>query len=191
MARVGYARVSTDEQCLDLQRLALRSAGCDRVFEDTGISGASWARSGLTEALEALGEGDVLVVWKLDRLGRSLRDLIDLLDRLGRAKIGFVSITENVDTTTAGGRLLFHMMAALSEFERSVISERTKAGMDAARQRGQRIGRPRLLSDELVAEAKDRIEREGLTIAEAAGALGVSTATLRNALRRLAERSQP
>ncbi|MCB9959683.1 MAG: recombinase family protein [Rhodospirillaceae bacterium] len=184
MARIGYARVSTEEQCLDLQRQALNAAGCAVIFEDAGISGTSWERPGLTKAVASLTAEDVLVVWKLDRLGRSLKHLIDLLDRLGKAGVGFVSITENVDTTTAGGRLLLHMMAVLSEFERSVIAERTKAGMAAARLRGIHVGRPRLLSDQAVAGVLREIEAGTLTIAEAASSLGVSPATLRNALRR-------
>ena len=111
--KIGYARVSTDEQNLDLQRSALEAAGCERVFEDRGISGAESARPGLAAALAALGAGDVLAVWKLDRLGRSLGQLIVMIDGIGKAGAGFQSLSENINTTTAGGRLIFHVMGAL------------------------------------------------------------------------------
>lgn len=141
--KIGYARVSTDDQNLDLQINALDAAGCTRIFTDKGISGAQSERSGLTAARLALEEGDTLVVWRLDRLGRSLIHLIKLLDELGKQGVHFQSLTENLDTTSAGGRLVFHIMAALAEFERALISERTKAGMKAAKARGVHVGRPR------------------------------------------------
>lgn len=131
--KIGYARVSTDDQHLDLQRAALKAAGCERVFEDQGLSGVAITRPGLESALAAVGEGDVLVVWKLDRLGRSLASLIGLIDDLGKQGAGFQSLSEHIDTTTAGGRLIFHVMGALAEFERSLIWERTKAGMQTAK----------------------------------------------------------
>lgn len=137
---LGYARVSTDEQKLDLQLHALREAGCNRLFVDKGISGGESDRPGLTKALTSLRPGDTLVVWRLDRLGRSLINLIQLIETLGRHGINFRSLNENIDATSSGGRLIFHMMAALCEFERTLISERTKAGMDAARRRGRRKG---------------------------------------------------
>lgn len=140
--QIGYARVSTPEQCLDLQRDALTAAGCDRIFEDFGVTGAKAARPGLDQALTALEPGDCLVVWKLDRLGRSLRHLTETLQSLADRDIGFRSLQDAIDTTTAGGRLYFHIMAALAEFERDLISERTKAGMHAAKQRGVHVGRP-------------------------------------------------
>ena len=148
--KIGYARVSTPEQCLDLQLNALRAAGCDRIFEDFGVTGAKTARPGLDQTLAALKPGDCLVVWKLDRLGRSPRHLTETLQSLADRDIGFRSLQDAIDTTTAGGRLYFHIMAALAEFERDLISERTKAGMAAAKQRGVHVGRPaRTLSNTL------------------------------------------
>ena len=116
--RIGYARVSTEEQNLDLQKQALKAAGCKVIIEDQGISGGQVMRPGLAEALGRLKKGDVLVVWRLDRLGRSLAHLIEIIDGIGKAEAGFASVTEAIDTTTAGGRLVFHMMGALAEFER-------------------------------------------------------------------------
>lgn len=141
-ARIGYARVSTDEQDLALQRDALRAAGCARVFCDEGVSGAEPDRPALKAALRALRPGDVLVTWRLDRLGRSLAHLIELIGQLEKRGVGFHSLSEAIDTTTAGGRLIFHVMGALAEFERALIGERTRAGMAAARARGRRLGRP-------------------------------------------------
>ncbi|WP_285804188.1 recombinase family protein [Alcaligenes faecalis] len=152
--KYGYARVSTEDQHLDLQLSALKNAGCTRIYSDKGISGAIASRPGLDSLLKELKPGSTLVVWRLDRLGRSLRYLVDIIDRLGKKDIHFVSLTENIDTTTSGGRLLFHMMAALAEFERSLISERTRAGMAAARARGKHVGRRRSLSPRQCAEAK-------------------------------------
>ncbi|SNB79775.1 Resolvase, N terminal domain, partial [Arboricoccus pini] len=133
--KVGYARVSTDDQNLDLQRRALTAAGCEKIFEDQ-ISGASTKRPGLDDALAQCGNDDVLVVWKLDRLGRSLSHLIAVVQELGDKGCGFQSLSENIDTTTAGGRLVFHLMGSLAEFERALIAERTRAGLAAARMRG-------------------------------------------------------
>lgn len=181
--KIGYARVSTDDQCLDLQRQALRSAGCETVYEDHGISGAIAGPQGLADALSRVGRGDVLVVWRLDRLGRSLANLIHVLDGLGRAGAGFQSLTESIDTTTAGGKLVFHMMGALAEFERSLISERTSAGMRAAKRRGKHIGRPKKLSAHQLAHARALIEAGQETRAGVAELLGVDVATLRRALR--------
>jgi len=181
--KIGYARVSTEEQNLDLQRAALDGAGCERVFEDHGISGGATQRPGLSEALETLSEGDVLVVWKLDRLGRSLSHLVGLLDELGKRGVGFASITESIDTTTAGGRLVFHMMAALSEFERSIIVERTKAGMSAAKRRGKRLGRPAKLTDEHLDHARALLASGEHTRRSVAALLGVNESTLRRRLK--------
>src|SRR5438067_795339 len=125
---IGYARISTGEQTLDLQRDALEKAGCERLLTDTA-SGAKTERPGLTQALEHLRTGDTLVVWRLDRLGRSLRHLIDTLTDLDQRGIGFKSLTENIDTTTSGGRLVFHLFGSLAEFERDLIRERTNAGL--------------------------------------------------------------
>ena len=127
--KVGYARVSTQEQNLDLQIKALNDAGCDKVFRDKGISGVQNNRPQLKKALKAVQSGDVLVVWKLDRLGRSLGHLIETASELKQRGIGFASISESIDTTTPGGKLFFHMMGALAEFERDLIDERTKAGI--------------------------------------------------------------
>lgn len=140
--KIGYARVSTDVQRMDLQMDALRQAGCDHIFTDHGISGSSAERPGLQQAMKMLQKGDTLIVWRLDRLGRSLVHLVELVSNLGRQGIEFRSLTESIDTSSSGGKLLFHMIAALAEFERSLISERTKAGMAAAKLRGKHVGRP-------------------------------------------------
>src|SRR5437868_10492177 len=139
--QLGYARVSTGEQTLDLQLDALKGAGCERHCTDTA-SGATAERPGLRKALEQLRAGDTLVVWRLDRLGRSLRHLIDRLLDLDQRGIGFKSLTESIDTTTPGGKLIFHIFGALAEFERDLIRERTNAGLAAARARGRLGGRP-------------------------------------------------
>jgi DNA invertase Pin-like site-specific DNA recombinase len=144
--KIGYARVSTHEQNLSLQTDALNQAGCEVIFTDQGTSGADFHRPGLHGALESLTAGDVLVVWRLDRLGRSLTKLIDLVSNLGKQDIDFVSLTECINTKYSGGVLVFHLMAALAEFERTVISERTRAGIAAAKLRGKPIGRKRALS---------------------------------------------
>lgn len=141
MKSVGYARVSTIEQNLDLQIAALTAAGCTEIFTDQGASGADFQRPGLRRALRHVQNGDMLVVWRLDRLGRSLIDLIATVNRLSKRGSEFRSLTESIDTSSSGGRLLFHVMGAMAEFERSIISERTKAGMEAARARGAQIGR--------------------------------------------------
>ncbi len=153
--RIGYARVSTEEQNLDLQIDALRGAGCDSIFADQGISGAKINRPGLAEALHTLKAGDTLIVWKLDRLGRSLRDLISVMSDLDRSSIRFVSLTESIDTQTSTGRFTFHMIAALAEFERSLISERTRAGLESARRRGSRLGRPKILHNNEIQHAHE------------------------------------
>ena len=140
---VGYARVSTDEQTLALQRDALTEAGCGKLFTDTA-SGAKTDRPGLAEALAYLRKGDTLVVWRLDRLGRSLQHLIETLTDLDTRGIGFKSLTENIDTTTPGGKLVFHLFGALAEFERDLIRQRTNAGLAAARARGRLGGHPRV-----------------------------------------------
>src|SRR5215217_3614178 len=146
---VGYARVSTTDQTLDLQHDALTKAGCTKIFTDTA-SGAQAERKGLTEALSYVRAGDNLVVWKLDRLGRSLKDLIARITELNDRKIGFKSLTEQIDTTTSGGKLIFHIFGALAEFERDIIRERTNAGLEAARARGRRGGRRKTLTPKQV-----------------------------------------
>ncbi|WP_026987561.1 recombinase family protein [Fodinicurvata fenggangensis] len=146
--KLGYARVSTEEQSLDLQRSALRKAGCTEIFEDHGISGSSFRRPGLESALNALSPGDTFIVWKLDRLGRSLLNLVEVINDFAQRDIAFKSLTESIDTDSPGGRLIFHMMAALAEFERSLISERTRAGMQEAKKQGRHLGRPFALSQD-------------------------------------------
>jgi DNA invertase Pin-like site-specific DNA recombinase len=142
---VGYARVSTIEQTLDLQSDALTKAGCEQTFTDQ-ISGAKSDRPGLGKALAFMRTGDILVVWKLDRLGRSLKQLIEIVTDLQQRGIGFRSLTENIDTTSSGGKLIFHIFGSLAEFERDLIRERTKAGLAAARARGRKGGPPRAAS---------------------------------------------
>jgi DNA invertase Pin-like site-specific DNA recombinase len=143
---IGYIRVSTQEQTADLQHDALKQAGCERFFSDT-VSGAKAERPGLDAALAQLREGDVLVVWRLDRLGRSLGHLIETISDLHRRGVGFRSLTEQIDTTTPSGKLIFHVFGALAEFERDLIRERTQAGLSAARARGRVGGRPKALRD--------------------------------------------
>lgn len=148
--KIGYARVSTDDQRMDLQRDALTAAGCERMFTDTA-SGAKAARPGLDEALAFARAGDVLVVWRLDRLGRSLPELVKIVGELEAAGVGFESVTERIETSSAAGRLVFHVFAALAEFERRLIVERTHAGLKAARARGRRGGRPALPPEKIAA----------------------------------------
>jgi DNA invertase Pin-like site-specific DNA recombinase len=139
---IGYARVSTLEQRLDLQQDALRDAGCERIFTDS-VSGAKNERPGLSQALSACRAGDILVVWKLDRLGRSLSHLVETVQALAERGIGLRSLQEQLDTSTSGGKLIFHIFASLAEFERDLIRERTNAGLAAARARGRKGGRPK------------------------------------------------
>ena len=177
---VGYARVSTNEQTLDLQKDALDKLGCIKIFSDV-VSGAKAERTGLTEALEYVREGDTLVVWRLDRLGRSLKHLIETITKLNNRKIGFKSITENIDTTTSGGKLVFHIFGALAEFERDIIRERTNAGLQAARARGRNGGRPKaktLDTPKKVALAQSLYDDKNNTIDEICKTLNVSRATL-------------
>ncbi|GAA5237054.1 recombinase family protein [Verticiella sediminum] len=183
---IGYARVSTEDQNLELQTRALQRSGCDQIYTDHGVSGAVTSRSGLTRALRALRKGDKLVVWRLDRLGRSLIHLVQLLDRLGQRGVAFCSLCEHIDTATSGGRLVFHMMAALAEFERSLISERTRAGMAAARARGKHVGRMPSLSPEQCARARQLVEVEGVPKEVVAAQYGVQPRTLARLLSRSA-----
>lgn len=183
--RIGYGRVSTDDQNFALQQDALLRAGCSRIFADHGLSGSRADRPALKKALLALGPGDVLVVWRLDRLGRSLTHLIDVMSELERRGIGFCSLTEAIDTTTPGGKLVFHIMGALAEFERELISQRTKAGIEAARARGKRPGRPPSLTPEQVAHARVEVAAERSTITALAGIYGVTPLTLSRAMRRV------
>jgi DNA invertase Pin-like site-specific DNA recombinase len=178
MALIGYARVSTTEQHLHLQQDALSAAGCLKIFTDT-ISGAKAERKGLTEALDYVRGGDTLVVWRLDRLGRSLKDLIERITELHNRNIGFKSLTENIDTTTSGGKLIFHIFGALAEFERDIIKERTNAGLTAARARGRQGGRPRSsLSDARKLQmAKQMYENKNLPVKDICKALGIPRST--------------
>jgi DNA invertase Pin-like site-specific DNA recombinase len=152
--KYGYARVSTDDQTPALQLAALTRAGCKTVFKDQGISGATTKRPALTRCLKTLQEGDTLIVWKLDRLGRSLRDLIAMLDDLRARGIKFRSLTEAIDTETPTGRAMWQMIGVLAELERSLISERTRAGVKAAQSRGVKFGRKRKLTPEQITHAR-------------------------------------
>ena len=183
--KIGYARVSTEEQNLGLQRDALGATGCEVVYQDEGVSGITVARDGLAQALGALGEGDVLVVWKLDRLGRSLGFLCELVERLGKQGAGFQSLTDGIDTTTNSGKLVFHIMGALAEFERTLIRERTRAGMKAAKKRGKHVGRPRALSPAQVQHMYELLAA-GKTQREVAALLGVSANTVGRTMKRAA-----
>jgi len=182
--KIGYARVSTEEQNLDLQISALTVAGCDTLYEDHGVSGATFSRPGLDAALLLLEKNDTLVVWRLDRLGRSLSKLVELMEGLNKREVHFVSLTESISTTSSGGMFMFHMMAALAQFERSLISERTIAGMKAARDRGKKIGRQRSLTPQQCAEAL-LLLTDGST-ADVAAKFNVHPRTLQRMLRRAA-----
>lgn len=181
---IGYARVSTEDQNLDLQRDALTAAGCETIFDESGVSGAAKVRPALRRLIRAARPGDVIVVWRLDRLGRSLRDLIDIIERLRQREIGFVSLREQIDTTSAAGRFYLHMLGALAEFERELIRDRTRAGMAAARERGIPIGRPRKMTDAQAGEARRRLNR-GESADSVAAAYGVSVPTLHRMMTRL------
>jgi DNA invertase Pin-like site-specific DNA recombinase len=174
---IGYARVSTQDQTLNLQKDALKKIGCNKIFTDTA-SGAKAERTGLNEALEYVREGDTLVVWRLDRLGRSLKHLIETISQLDTRKIGFKSLTENIDTTTSGGKLIFHIFGALAEFERNLIRERTNAGLQAARARGRKGGRPKSLTGKKTAMAQALYNDKNNTIDEICKTLNISRATL-------------
>lgn len=175
--KIGYARISTQEQNLDLQRDALKAAGCDRIIDDSA-SGGKAQRPGLDRARELLRHGDVLAVWRLDRLGRSLRHLIELMAVLEGEGIGFQSITEAIDTTTPGGKLVFHIFAALAEFERNLIRERTTAGLDAARARGRKGGRRKKLDERKRQLAVDLYRQKQHTVIEICQMLDISKPTL-------------
>lgn len=174
---VGYARVSTVDQHIDAQVDALKAAGCHRIFIEHGVSGTKTARPQLTACLDYIRPGDTLVVWKLDRLGRSLPHLIEVVTSLRERGIGFRSLTEGLDTSGALGELLFHIFGAFAQFERSLIIERTQAGLAAARARGRVGGRPVKCTDETVEAARVLIAG-GLTVTAAAKQLGVHRATL-------------
>jgi len=179
--RIGYARVSTDDQHLDLQRDALTKAGCAVIYEEKA-SGRSADRPELAQALKALRAGDILTVWRLDRLGRSLSDLVRIVTELEQRGIGFESLTERIDTTSATGKLTFHLFAALAEFERNLIRERTRAGLASARARGRKGGRKAKLDAQALREI-DALLKGGVSVKDAARRYGVARSTLYSALK--------
>jgi DNA invertase Pin-like site-specific DNA recombinase len=179
--KYGYARVSTDDQTPALQLAALKKAGCKSVFKDDGLSGATTKRPALLRCLKKLEPGDTLIVWKLDRLGRSLRDLITMLDDLKRREVKFRSLTEHIDTDTPTGRAMWQMIGLLAELERSLISERTCAGVKAAKRRGVAFGRKRKLTPQQIAHARELIDR-GEARHHVANLLNVDRVTLYRAL---------
>ncbi len=174
---IGYARVSTHDQNPQLQTDALTAAGCERIFTDT-ISGATKQRPELDELRNFIRSGDTLVVWRLDRLGRSLKDLIEWVEWMAANGIAFKSLTESIDTSTSGGKLIFSIFGAIAEFERNLIQERTRAGLNAARARGRLGGRPKKLDAKQIALAKKLYASKEHTIVEICQAVGVSKATL-------------
>jgi len=176
VGRIGYARVSTAEQDLALQRDSLTAAGCGRLFEDRA-SGAKADRPGLAQALSYVRSGDVLVVWKLDRLGRSMSHLITTVSELESRGVGLRSLTEQIDTTTPGGRLIFHVFGALGQFERDLIRERTRAGLKAAQARGRHGGRKPVVTEEKLRRARELLAK-GLTTREAAARIRVGKTAL-------------
>jgi len=173
---IGYARISQDTQSINLQTDALTAAGCEKTFSDT-MSGSRNDRPGLKEALEFARAGDCLCVWRLDRLGRTLPHLIALMQELEHREIGFRSLMEAIDTTTPGGRLTYNLFASLAEFERSVLRERTRAGLAAARQRGRLGGRPKSMTQEKFDAARNLLNA-GTPARDVATALGLSTPTI-------------
>lgn len=176
MVNIGYARVSTIEQDTILQIKALKEFGCDIIYEDK-ISGTKIDRPELSKALSYLREGDTLIVWKLDRLGRSIKHLIEIVNNLENRKISFKSLTENIDTTTSSGKFIFHLFGALAQFEKDLIQERTRAGLKAARDQGRIGGRPVVMTDEKLKKAKEHL-KNGLNVREAAARIKVSATTL-------------
>jgi DNA invertase Pin-like site-specific DNA recombinase len=181
--KVGYARVSTNDQNLHMQEDALKTMGCEEIYRDIA-SGVKTARPGLEDVLAYLREGDTLVVWKLDRLGRSIQHLIETVKSLSKRKIGFQSLQENIDTTTSGGKLIFHIFSALAEFERDLIKERTNAGLKAARARGRLGGRPPLLEEKQVEKMLARYDEQKLTVEEICKIHGVSRPSFYNYLKK-------
>ena len=174
---IGYARVSTRDQTHDLQIDALQAAGCEKLFEETA-SGAQRDRPQLAAALDYLREGDTLVVWKLDRLARSTKQLIETVEDIQRRGVGFKCLTQDLDTTTAGGRLIFTLFSAIAEFEREIIRERTRAGLDAARARGRTGGRPPALAAKDLAAARALLADASISVSDIAQRLNVAVSTL-------------
>lgn len=173
---IGYARVSTQDQNLELQLQALQDIGCARIFSDKK-SGRQKDRKGLEDALSHIRPGDTIVVWKLDRLGRTVKQLVDLVTDLERDGINFKSLTDNIDTTTSAGRFFFHLMASLAQMERELICERTKAGLAAAKRLGRHGGRRRSMTDDKITSA-EKLLLTGMLPRQVAKSLGVSLATL-------------
>lgn len=183
--KYGYARISTRDQNLDLQLDALKKTGCERIFTDIA-SGAKADRPNLNQLLAEIRSGDVVIIWKLDRLGRSLKHLVELVDQLNKKRVGLVSLNDPIDTTTPHGKLTFNIFASLAEFERDIICERTKAGLDAARIRGRKGGRPKGLSKEAettACAAEVLYKDQTLSIQEICTRLGISKATFYSYLR--------
>ena len=179
---IGYARVSTFDQNPDLQKDALEKAGCEKIFTDT-VSGTVSQRPALTKLKEILRKGDTLVVWRLDRLGRSLKDLIDWLNYLDTEGVALKSLQESIDTSTSTGKLIFHIFGALAEFERHLIVERTQAGLSAARARGRLGGRPKTLNDDKKQVVIDLYNERKLTVKKICEMMGISKPTLYNYVR--------
>ncbi len=180
--KIGYARVSTKDQRLRMQRDALESVKCDLVFEDHGVSGAKASRKGLDRLLEAIQPGDTVIVYKLDRLGRSVLHLADLLVWFEKREIHFCSLSEGINTTTPGGKLVYHLFSAFAEFQRNVILENTLAGLNAARKRGSRLGKPSVIDADTLTIAQRMVDESGLSVTEIARRLELSRSTLSRAL---------
>lgn len=180
---IGYVRVSTADQHLRMQEDALKDAGCEEIYQDIA-SGAKTDRPGLEDALGHLRPGDTLVVWKLDRLGRSIQHLIQTIKALSERTIGFKSVQENIDTTTSGGKLIFHIFSALAEFERDLITERTQAGLKAARARGKLGGRPPLLSGRQVSRMMEHYDEGNSTVEEICKIFDISRPSFYNYLKK-------
>ena len=181
--KLGYARVSTEDQQLDLQLIALHDAGCTKVFKDFGVSGSTMKRPGLESLVKMLVAGDTLVVWRLDRLGRSLQGVVQMVNLLGQKGIHFQSLNEAFDTKSSGGKLLFHIMAALAEFELSIISERTKAGMAAAKKKGKLMGRPPAFNKLQLQQIHAEVLHQGTNLAQLSKKYNVSQRTMRRYLK--------
>ena len=182
---IGYARVSTSEQQTDLQVDALKKCGCEKIYQEV-VTGAGKDRPQLDECLRSLRSGDTLITWRLDRLGRSLKDLVSIISDLESQNIGFRSLTESIDTTTPTGKLIFHIFGSLAEFERNLIQERTIAGLTAARARGRKGGRKPKMSASDIRKASAMLTDTGITKKEVAAHFGISRVTLNKSLKTLA-----
>ncbi len=181
--KIGYVRVSDDDQTLNLQIDALQDAGCDVIYGDHGVSGTVVQRCGLDDVLSHLERDDTLCVWKLDRLGRSTVHLLLLLEELRTRGVEFIAVTQGIDTTTAVGRMVYGQLALFAEFEREQICERTRAGMAAAKRRGVHVGRPRKLTTDQIRDAHRQLNDGTMTVADLANAYDVSACTVRRSVR--------